>query len=151
MNTHRFTEIFLRDLAQLKTEITGYKNEDNLWITDYAITNSAGNLCLHLVGSLDHFIGAVLGNTGYKRVRDDEFLIKNIDRKTLVARVEQTTAMVMEVLNRLSEKELSGPYPVEAFGTKGTIGLMLTQMAAHLNYHLGQINYHRRVFDTIAR
>jgi len=65
--------IFVRDLKKLKSEIESYKNEKNIWTKDRNITNSAGNLCLHIIGNLNWFIGGQLGDTGYIRRRDLEF------------------------------------------------------------------------------
>ena len=61
-----------------------YKNEEDVWKIKEGISNSAGNLTLHLLGNLNHFIGATLGNTGYVRERDKEFSLKNIPRIQLV-------------------------------------------------------------------
>ena len=51
-------ELYERDLDKLRTEIASYENEPDLWKTDEGISNSAGNLCLHLTGNLKHFFGA---------------------------------------------------------------------------------------------
>ena len=69
--------IFSRDLLKLKTEIELYKKEEKLWCTDKNISNSAGNLCLHLVGNLNTYIGNEIGKTGYVRNRELEFSQKN--------------------------------------------------------------------------
>jgi len=53
--------LFNRDLNKLKTEISLYRDEKNIWLVDKSIANSAGNLCLHLVGNLNTYIGAVIG------------------------------------------------------------------------------------------
>jgi len=42
--------LYNRDLNKLKFEIESYKNEESIWKIDKNIWNSAGNLCLHLVG-----------------------------------------------------------------------------------------------------
>ena len=56
MITDTLIMLFERDLQKLKTEIELYKDEDNLWLIKKGIDNSAGNLCLHLIGNLSHFI-----------------------------------------------------------------------------------------------
>src|SRR5690349_1260809 len=101
-----FIEILERDLQKLATEISLYKDEDNLWLVKEGIGNSAGNLCLHLVGSLSHFIGATLGHTGYVRHRDDEFNLKNIPRQDLLLNIENCKLIVKETLSNLSEADL---------------------------------------------
>src|SRR5215213_10165243 len=96
-------EIFERDLKKLKEEISLYKDESKLWVIDKDISNSAGNLCLHLLGNLNHFIGAALGNTGYVRNRDSEFALKNIPQKELLDSIEKTKETVTTTLSNLTE------------------------------------------------
>ena len=96
MITESLIEIFERDLNKLIIEINLYKEENSLWIIKEGISNSAGNLCLHIIGNLNHFIGAVLGNSGYVREREKEFSLKNIPRKELVSNIEKTIAVVKE-------------------------------------------------------
>lgn len=147
MITESLRSLFNRDLNQLKKEIEAYQNEENLWIIDQNIANSAGNLCLHLVGNINHFIGAQLGNTEYERHRDLEFSLKNIPRAELIEKVEATAAMIDSVLPQLSEEDLKKEYPLVVFESTMTTEYFLIHLVAHLDYHLGQINYHRRLLD----
>ena len=140
-------EIFERDLQKLITEINLYKDEDNLWLVKEGISNSAGNLCLHLAGNLNHFIGATLGNTGYVRHRDDEFSLKNIPRQDLLLNIENCILMVKNTLKNLQDGELEKDFPLEVFGRIVRTDFMLVHLTTHLTYHLGQINYHRRLLD----
>ncbi|MDZ7624548.1 MAG: DinB family protein [Ignavibacteriaceae bacterium] len=111
------------------------------------VKNSAGNLCLHLCGNLQHFIGAVLGNSGYIRNRDAEFSKKNVPIRELVAEIELTAKVVEKALKNLPEEILEKTYPINVFGYEMTTEYFLTHLTTHLNYHLGQINYHRRLLD----
>src|SRR5437016_1368968 len=104
-------EIFGRDILKLKDEINAYTNEKTLWITEKGISNSAGNLCLHLVGNLNHFIGAVLGKNGYIRKRDDEFSTKNIPRSELISMIESTREVVLNTLNATDDKTFDLAFP----------------------------------------
>ena len=140
-------QLFTSDLEKLKTEISSYTDEMNLWKISGDIKNSGGNLCLHLCGNLQHFIGAVLGNSGYVRKRDAEFSKKNVPVKELVKEVELTITAVENTLNHLKEERLGEKYPRNVFGYEMTTEYFLIHLAAHLNYHLGQINYHRRLLD----
>lgn len=140
-------EIFERDLQKLKTEINLYRDEDNLWLVKDGISNSAGNLCLHLVGNLNHFIGATLGNTGYVRHRDDEFSLKNILRQDLVLNIENCIIIVKETLSKLTPDSLEKDFPLEKHDKIVSTTHMLVHLLGHLSYHLGQINYHRRLLD----
>jgi uncharacterized damage-inducible protein DinB len=140
-------QLFLRDLEKLKTEISSYRDEKNLWKISGDISNPAGNLCLHLCGNLQHFIGATLGNSGYVRNRDAEFSKKNVPIRELVAEIELTTEVVQKTLLELKEEDLQKTFPINVFGYEMTTEYLLTNMAAHLTYHLGQINYHRRILN----
>ena len=137
----------VRDIEKLKTEIELYKNPEKIWIIDKEILNSAGNLCLHLIGNLNHFIGATLGNTGYVRNRDEEFTIKNVPTNELINKIEATLKIINQTLNDLKEEQLKEDFPILFANNKITTGNMLLNIVTHLNYHLGQINYHRRLLD----
>ena len=141
------TEIFERDLQRLATEINLYKAEENLWLIKPGISNSAGNLCLHLLGNLNHFIGATLGHTGYVRHREDEFSLKNIPRQDLITNIGNCRIIVKESLANLQEADMQKDFPLDVFGKITSTEFMLVHLAAHLSYHLGQINYHRRLLD----
>jgi len=141
--------LFNRDLAKLKTEISLYRNEDNIWRIDKDIANSAGNLCLHLVGNLNTYIGAVIGNTNYIRNRDLEFSLKDIPQTELVRKIEATIIVVNEALATITDKTLEEEYPMLVFEKKTSTGYFLIHLTTHLAYHLGQINYHRRLLDSV--
>src|SRR5687768_8075490 len=98
-------EIFNRDLDKLKDEINLYEDENNLWTVKAEINNSAGNLCLHLIGNLNHFIGTLLGQTGYARERDREFSSMGIAREDLLAKIEKTKEVVAGSLQKLSDAD----------------------------------------------
>ena len=140
-------KIFKRDLEKLKLEISLYKDEKNLWVIDRSILNSAGNLCLHLVGNLNTYIGAEIGKTGYIRNRDLEFSQKNVPQQQLIKMVEDTIIVVEDGLNKLTEDDLEKEYSLLVFKEKTSTGFFLIHLAVHLDYHLGQINYHRRLLD----
>ncbi len=140
-------KLFLRDLAKLRAEIAAYKNEEKLWYTEGKITNSAGNLCLHLVGNLNAYIGDVLGNSGYVRDRAFEFSATNVPRAELLKSIEDTISIVAVTFDKLNDDILNKEFPqTVAEGTVST-GYFLTHLSSHLMYHLGQINYHRRLLD----
>ncbi|MFV8366442.1 DinB family protein [Flavobacterium sp. XS1P27] len=140
--------LFNRDLNQLKTEIESYQNESDIWTIQKGIANSAGNLCLHLVGNLNTYIGAEFGKTGYVRNRPLEFSLKNIPRAELLSKIEETIVVVDNALNNISEVELKKEYPLLVFKDKNSTEFMLIHLTTHLTYHLGQINYHRRLLGS---
>jgi Protein of unknown function (DUF1572) len=138
-------EIFERDLNRLITEINLYRDENNLWLVKDGISNSAGNLTLHLLGNLNYYIGAVLGHTGYIRHREDEFALKKILRADLITNIENCIVIVKNALNKLSPEDLKKDFPVEVKDKISTTDFILIHLTTHLTYHLGQINYHRRL------
>lgn len=147
MNATTLISLFERDLNKLITEVELYKNEENLWIVENAITNSAGNLTLHLIGNLNTFIGKQIGKTAYIRDRDLEFSQKNVPRIELIQKINETKIMIKNALNNLTNEDLLEDYPVLKFDETTTTEYLLVHLTLHLNYHLGQINYHRRLLD----
>lgn len=147
MISQNLKSLFTRDLNKLKTEIEAYQDEANIWKTDKSVSNSAGNLCLHLVGNLSHFVGAILGNSGYVRTRELEFSLKDVPRTELIKKIEETLHIVTSTLDNLSTEDLEKEYPLEPFGYAMTTEYFLMHLFGHLSYHLGQINYHRRLLD----
>jgi hypothetical protein len=140
--------LFDRDLNKLKSEIELYQNESEIWHIQKGIANSAGNLCLHLIGNLNTYIGAEFGKNGYIRNRPLEFSLKNVPRGELINKIEETIVVVNNALNNISEEELKKEYPLLVFETKTSTEFMLIHLTTHLAYHLGQINYHRRLLDS---
>lgn len=147
MITESIKSLFTRDLNKLKTEIESYQNEEVIWKIDKNILNSAGNLTLHLVGNISHFVGAILGNSGYVRNRELEFSLKDIPKTELIQQIEKTIEVVSSTLEKLSEEDAKKEYPLEPLGYPMTTEYFLIHLVAHLDYHLGQINYHRRLLD----
>ncbi len=133
--------MFERDLTKLKDELNAYESEEKLWAVADGISNCAGNLALHLIGNLNHFIGSILGNTGYVRNRDAEFSLKNIARVDILADIDKTKDVVTRTLIGLTDVQLEEIFPSQ----QKDVAYFLVHLATHLNYHLGQINYHRRL------
>ena len=147
MITTTLLKLFKRDLNTWISELETYSHEKNIWKVDGDILNSAGTLSLHIVGNLNHFIGAKLGQTGYVRQRDLEFSLRDVPRTMLIKNLRETSDMLEEVLPQLSEADLQNEYrrmPDEPFMTTE---YFLVHLLSHLGYHLGQVNYHRRLFD----
>lgn len=138
-------EFYARDLRKLREEINLYPDEKLLWETRPGIANSAGNLCLHLLGNLNHFIGATLGHTGYVRQRDLEFSTRDVPRVQLNAQIDALLPVIDQVFEQLTATDYDQSYPLEKNGRTVSTGHMLLHLLAHLSYHLGQVNYHRRL------
>src|SRR5688572_15421235 len=139
MTAQLFLELFERDIKKVTEEISLYKNEADLWALSGGIKNSAGTLALHLTGNLKHFIGAVLGNSGYVRERDKEFAERNVPREKLIRGLEEALAALKNTLPGLSDADLQKDFPIEFMGKRKTLQVLIV-LISHLNYHLGQIN-----------
>lgn len=133
-----------RDIHKLIEEVNLFKNEEDLWRTHGSVRNSSGNLVLHIIGGMNYLIGTQLAQTGYVRERDLEFIRKGLERKILVTQLEELIPMINEALNNIS---LEAEYPIMFDDMKTSNGYVLVQLLAHLNYHLGQVNYLRRIFE----
>ena len=147
MFIENLSKLFVRDLNKLKEEISLYKKEENIWIIGEGISNSSGNLSLHLIGNLNAFIAAEIGKTGYVRNRPEEFSLKNISREVLLKNIDQTISAVTNSLKNLNEDDYDKIYPIKVFEYDITYQLFLMHLSGHLTYHLGQINYNRRLLD----
>lgn len=137
--------LYERDITRLAQEIESYPGDASLWIKGGQINNSAGNLALHLCGNLQHYIGKVLGNTNYVRNRPAEFSSTGLSKAMLLAEIQKTKVIVVHSLERLDVGFLTKNYPEKVYDYNMTVVYFLNHLLAHLSYHLGQINYHRRL------
>lgn len=144
-NVDSIRQLLIRDLSSLENEIRSYENESDLWRLSGDIKNTAGNLALHICGNLQHFVGATIGQDGYVRQRDLEFSSKNVPASDLINEIKATKSAVENALDKLSDDDLNNTYPLEVFGKPMTFSYFLIHLSGHLMYHLGQINYHRRL------
>lgn len=147
MNTKELNLLFQRDLNKLQEELQAYQNEEKLWIKEGQIANSAGNLAVHLLGNLRQFIAADLGGYAYTRDREQEFGSKGKSRIELLEEVDLVKEQVEKSLVSLDPYKLGDQSIHSFFGYQMTIGYFLIHLYGHFNYHLGQINYHRRLLD----
>ncbi len=146
MSTTDIEKLYLRDLGRLMDEFDAYSNEDLLWLKVDGINNSAGNLFLHLCGNLQHFIGATLASSGYERQRDFEFNGK-VTLDELRSEIDETRRVLVDYFSEVENSTLQDEYPLQPFGYPMTVSYFLIHLHGHLNYHLGQINYHRRILS----
>lgn len=147
MIINEFKELFERDFDRLHTEINSYSSQETLWKTEGAISNSAGNLCLHLLGNVQSFIGKEIGGFDYERNREREFSAKGVSKEELLNEILFAKDIVSKSLEGMDDSLWPWIYPLQVFGKPMTYGYFLTHLYGHLNYHLGQINYHRRLLD----
>jgi hypothetical protein len=139
------SNVITRELKALRREVETYPSEDGLWDVRPGITNPGGNLALHLAGNIQYFIGNVLGKNGYVRNRDAEFADKDVPRTELLREIDNAIAAVETGMSQITEADLARPYPEAVGGVRSTTGAFLAHFATHLAYHLGQVDYHRRI------
>jgi hypothetical protein len=137
--------LFYRDLTRLIQELQAFPSDESLWQRAPGVKNSAGNLVLHLEGNLREFIGRQLGHVSYSRARELEFALSGLSRDELVNRMEQVRELVAKVVAQLSDSDLSSAYPERVLEIACSSHDFLVHLNGHLNYHLGQIDYLRRV------
>ena len=138
------TNFYERDIRKLIEEVNLFKNEENLWRTQGSVKNSSGNLVLHIIGGTNHLIGATLAHTGYVRDRSLEFAKKGVARKDLVDQLEKLIPLVSKTLSAI---DIEAEYPMIFDDATRSNSYVLTQLVLHLNYHLGQVNYLRRILE----
>jgi hypothetical protein len=134
-----------RDLRALRREIEAYPDEDSLWLQPAGVPNSAGTLALHLAGNVQHYLGARLGATGYVRDRPAEFARRNVPRSEIVQEIEAARRSLAAAENRLGESDLTGDFPEIIGNLRFEAGDYLIHLVSHFTFHLGQIDYHRRM------
>jgi uncharacterized damage-inducible protein DinB len=140
-----------RDLRTLARSVEAYPDEHDLWRLPAGVDNSGGTLALHLAGNLQHFLGARLAGSGYVRDRDAEFAARDVPRAEILRRIEAARAAVAMAAATVTEEMLSAEYPDPVGGVRVSTGEYLVHLVSHFTYHLGQLDYHRRVVTGQAR
>jgi len=147
MSVTHVIELIERDLDRLKQNIQAYKDEQSIWKNEGHIKNSGGNLCLHICGNIQHYLGNIIMDNGYVRDRDYEFQGGPETAEALCIRIDATIKVIRSLEAFLTPDIIDKEYPLEVLGYKMTTGYFLVHLYGHLNYHLGQINYHRRLLE----
>lgn len=139
--------MYLRDLRATDAEVAAYPDEASLWLIAPGISNPAGTLAIHIAGNLRHFVGGMIGKTGYIRDRDAEFNARNVPREKIRADIATAIDEVMSTLDRLTDVDMAKEFPIPVGQAKTRVRTSdwLVHLATHLTYHLGQIDYHRRL------
>jgi hypothetical protein len=135
----------LRDLSGFELELEAYDNDAQVWQLPKGVNNSTGTLTLHGCGNLRHFIGGVLGKSGYVRDRDAEFALRDLPRVELEMTIAVTRDEIARALDHLDPDSLTLDFPIAIGKTTVSTGQFLVHLATHLTYHLGQADMHRRI------
>lgn len=145
MQIDSLRHVLLRELRALRREIEAYPDDDTPWRQVPGAPNVGGTLALHLAGNLQHYVGARLGGTGYVRDRDAEFSRRDVQRDEILRTIDAAVDAVDRTLSRLDSGVLARPFPEPIGGCTVEAGDFLLHLAAHFAFHLGQIDYHRRL------
>ena len=143
--TSILTTQIVRELQTFIREIEAFPSDDSVWHTRRGVTNSAGNLALHICGNLQDFVGRVLGGTSYVRNRELEFGQREGTRASIVAELRKTIDVIKTALPEVSEETMAADYPMQLAGNTLNTAAFLVHLAAHLAFHLGQAGYLRRI------
>jgi uncharacterized damage-inducible protein DinB len=143
--TTEIGRVLQRELASLRRELEAYPDEDLIWHVPQGAPNSAGTLALHLAGNIQHYVGAILGGTGYVRDRHAEFATRDLSRGSLLDHVAAAEEAVRSVLPAVTDASLSDSFPEAMRGVTLSRCQALLHLATHLAYHVGQVDYHRRL------
>lgn len=140
--------LLTRELRAVRRELEAYPDDASVWRALPGCPNAGGTLALHVAGNIQHFVGAMLGRTGYRRDRDAEFARRDVPRAELIAEIDAAIASVERTLRRLSPDALAGPYPEPVAKRNVPAAFLVVHLATHLAYHLGQLDYHRRAVSS---
>lgn len=139
-----FARLFDRDLGVLEREVSLYPDDAALWKDVPGQPTLGGNLALHLAGNLRHFVGGVLGGSGYARHREAEFDQRGLSRQAVAAEIRAARSDVAAALAKLDPARLDEPFPEVIRGHQLPTRMVLAHLLTHLSFHLGQLDYHRR-------
>ena len=148
--TAEFSAVLLRDLEGLQREITLFPDDESIWKALPGVTNSAGNLALHIAGNIRHFIGYLVGGIPYSRDREDEFGRRSGKRDELIVELDHAIAAVRDVLPRITVQQLEAQFDGHPGVTVSTRRFLL-HLCTHTSFHLGQAGYLRRILTGDSR
>jgi hypothetical protein len=145
MTAPAIAAVISRELRALERELGKYRDEAEVWSLPPGIPNSGGTLALHAAGNLRHFIGGVLGGDSYVRDRDAEFALRGVPRSELVSQLRAAAVAVESTMGRLDPAVLGQPYPLPVANRRINTGEFMLHLTSHLAYHVGQVDFHRRI------
>ncbi len=137
--------IYRRDLSRLLQQVEAFPDDATLWKTLPGVTNCAGNLVLHLEGNLREFVGRQLGGQDYQRQRPLEFSTTGLTKANLTERIHRLRETIPHAIEGISDARMAASYPEDFLGVPLSALQMLIHLNGHLGFHLGQIDYLRRI------
>jgi uncharacterized damage-inducible protein DinB len=145
MITAVLIDLYSREIEKLKNEVLAFESDDLIWRTPDTQVISAGNQCLYIAGSLQHYIGNIIGDSGYIRNKEAEMKAKNISRERLLEEIENMRQVVVDTLEQVSKTELQKQFPTNEFEEPVSTEFFLIHLLRKLSYHLGQISLLRQL------
>ncbi len=130
----RITRVFPAQIRAAVDPLT----EEQLWWRPNEESNSVGNIVLHLIGSLNHFLNRNIGGIEYARDRPAEFAERPaIPKKELMAMFSDMVARTERTFDGLTPERLGDPSPEPKMHS--IVLEDLINAANHLANHAGQI------------
>lgn len=139
MITTVLIDLYSREIERLKTEITAFEADELLWKQPDAQIPAAGNTCLFIAGTLQHFIGNMIGDSGYIRNKEAEMKARNLSRERLIEEVDNTKRVVVDTLEQVTKADLQKVFPTKEFEEDVTTEYYLIHLLKNLSFHIGQI------------
>jgi len=138
-------DLYRRDLTRLLQQLDAFPDTAALWRTLPGVTNSAGNLIIHLEGNLREYIGRCIAGIPYQRHRDAEFSSTGLSIDDLRQRIQGLIDTIPPAIAALTPNTLAAIQPEPLGKMQMPTHQFLLHLYGHFNYHLGQIDYIRRI------
>lgn len=137
------------DSAQRVHTLSDTMSEEQFWTRPFPYGNSFGHLTLHIIGNLNHFIGAMIANSKYVRDREREFNDDTRPSKEAVLReLDQAVALAVETIKTQTDEDWS--INIDANVSAGFVKdrfSVLLRSATHFHHHVGQMIYLEKQFS----
>src|SRR5262245_54725501 len=130
MRTSDVSLLLIRELEAFEREIAFFPGDELMWRKLPGVSNSAANLALHVAGSLQHFIGTVLGGSVYRRDPDEEFAPGSRTRDEVIAEIRSARRAVTDVLSAISDETLATEFPLQVNGHRVRTAIFLLHLNA---------------------
>jgi len=131
---HLLTQVYLPRLEACLRELS----PEQIWWRLNPVSNSVGNLVLHLEGNVRQWIVSGLGGAPDLRMRDQEFSqLGPIPPRTLIARLRRALRDADRVLCKLNGPALARTYSIQGFRVTGLRAVF--HVAEHFSHHTGQV------------
>lgn len=138
----RITRVFP---AQIRAAVDTLTDEQ-IWWRPNEESNSVGNIVLHLIGSLNHFLNRNIGGIDYNRNREAEFAERRaIPKAELMALFDDMVARAERTFDGLTPERFSDPSPEPKM--HHIVLEDLLSVLAHLASHTGQVVWIAKMFN----